>query len=420
MMRSSLFVAGLVSLLALPFSSDAGRQGAANVSGKGAKTVTPAELKKVVEGNNRFAFDLYRQLAKKKGNIFFSPYSISTALAMAYAGASGDAAKEMAKTLYFSLPPEELHPAYGKLIQSIEKRRQSERFQLKIANGLWLQQGLAVRPEFLQLTGAHYGARPQLVDFAGDPENARQRVNRWVEEKTNGRIREALGYLSNHTRFVLANAVYFKGGWQRPFDASLTKEKTFWLPAGETIRWPHMHKVATTQFYDAGDFSVLRLWYENCSMYLLLPASKDGLAKLEQSLSFDEWNKCLQRMKPHQVEMAIPKFKVSAEYSLSGELSKLGLRRVFSDGKAFEGLTSDGNLTIGQFLHKSFVAVNEKESEAAAATIITGVHPVRDGPSSPPPPRAVFHADHPFLFLIREHLTGTTLFLGRFMDPRKS
>src|SRR5271169_3568403 len=240
--------------------------------------VAAADRTAVVEGDNAFAVTLYGQLCKQSGNLFFSPESISTALAMAYAGARGDTASAMAKTLHFTLPPAQLHPAMGALLSDLNAAH--EGYQLSVANALWAQRGYSFLQDFLNLMNNDYGAGLNQVDFKGSTEAARLTINQWVEQKTANKIKDLLpaGALKPSTRLVLTNAIYFKGDWQTQFDKAQTKDEDFHLSPAQTKKVPLMHREGGFNYFNGGTFQVLEIPYKSneLSMVIFLPKDPDG------------------------------------------------------------------------------------------------------------------------------------------------
>lgn len=373
----------------------------------------------VVKGNDAFAIDLYQKLSGVKGNLFFSPFSVSTALGMTYGGARGQTADEMAKTLHFDLGQAKLHPALGGLAHAINQPGKTRKYDLTVANRLWGQQGLNFQPDFLQLTQDHYGAGLKAVDFSEQTEEARRAINAWVEEQTNNKIKELLkvGILSPNTRLVLTNAIYFKASWANNFPKDATKPSAFRLPGGETVQVPMMHQTTEARHYAGDTFRLLDLPYDgrDLSMVIILPKDVDGLAKLEQALTVARLREWMTKAQEHEVAIALPKFKITSEFELSSALKALGMSTAFTLGADFSGITTQQQLSINAVVHKAFVAIHENGTEAAAAT---AVKMTDKGPRSGGDPIAPFNADHPFLFLIRENSTGSILFMGRVAHPR--
>lgn len=376
------------------------------------------DLKSAATGINRFAFDLYRELGKKKQgkNMFLSPTSISTALAMTYAGARGMTARQMARVLHYTLPQNRMHSAYGRLIGSLNRRTRKSGNKLTVANALWAQRGLRILPGYLGLVSRKYRGGLRKMDFARVPEQCRRRINRWVEKKTNNKIKNLLkrGVISSSTRLVLTNAIYFKGQWASEFDKKNTRNAPFKRISGGPVTVPMMHQYTRFKYGASRGHQMLVLPYKGkkLSMVVLLPARNTLLAALEKSLSEKWLTRQIARTYKRKVKVFLPRFKTTAEFMLGRPLKALGMKRAFTDAADFSGITGGRDLKISAVIHKAFVHVNEEGTEAAAATAIV----MRPTSVSRNP---VFRADRPFLFLIRDNTTGTILFMGRIHDPTK-
>ncbi len=380
----------------------------------------------LVRGNSEFATHLYQRLAANDGNLFLSPYSISNALAMTYAGARGNTASEMQATLRFDLNQDRLHPAFGRLITQIHGAGEAKPrpFELTVANRLWGQKDYGFLKPFVQISKEHYGAGLEELDFMDPKENerSRQAINTWVEKQTNDRIKELLvpGTIDTQTRLVLTNAIYFKAKWLVPFDEKKTKPDAFYLLTGAKVERPMMHTVANVTFAQHDDLSLVNLLYEgyDVSMTVILPKKKDGLREVEKQLTPANLQKWLQSLSMHNVDLKLPKFTMTSAFNLSGTLKAMGMKEAFDPVNAnLKGIgisRGDLNLYVWEVIHKAFVAVDEKRTEAAAATAVI-VKTLKSSRKEPPP--AVFHADHPFVFLIRDNRSGTILFIGRLANP---
>ena len=381
-----------------------------------------ADRSTAVEGNNAFAVELYGRLRKQSGNLFFSPESISTALAMAYAGARGDTAAEMAKTLHFTLPPGQLHPAMGALLTDLNAPHDG--YQLRVANALWAQQDYTFLDDFLRLLKTDYGAGLNRVDFKAAPEAARLAINHWVEQRTEDKIKDLLqpGVVDSATRLLLTNAIYFKGDWQTQFDKTQTKDEDFHLSSARTVEAPLMHREDQFNYFNGGTFQALEIPYKTgeLSMIVFLPNEVSGLSALEASLTPAAMQQWLGQLRPAaKVILTLPKFTMTREFNLAGTLGAMGMPRAFQNDLAdFSGMTGDRGhkLFISAVIHKAFVDVNEEGTEAAAATSVTMRAATAHAPDRTPP--IVFRADHPFLFLIRDNRSGGILFMGRVADPK--
>ncbi len=371
-------------------------------------------IRTLVRGNNQFALELYAKLREKDGNLFFSPYSISTALGMTYAGARGNTAKQMAATLHFTQSQDTLHTVFGLLIKQINGDGKPRGYELYTANALWLQSDYHFLPGFLKLTRPNYGAELREVDFKGASEATRQTINAWVEKQTKDRIKELLkaGILDEQTRLVLTNAIYFKGNWASQFKKEATRDEPFLVAADKKVNVPMMHQKADCKYFDTAKLQLLEMPYEgkDLSMVVLLPKEADGLADLEKSLTMNLQN-WLVRLHKSDVEVALPKFQATSEFRLDKALIDMGMKDAFDIGTAdFSGMTGSRDLYIKAVVHKAFVDVNEEGTEAAAATaVVENKNSPRVTPS--------FRADHPFLFLIRDTRYGSILFLGRVTNP---
>ncbi len=374
---------------------------------------TEGDLPAVVEGNTAFALDLYARLRTEDGNLFLSPYSISTALAMTYAGARGETARQMADVLHFLREQERVHPAFAALKSSIEAAGNGAGCRLHMANALWGQQGEGFLDEFLALTKKHYGAGFREVDFVQATEQARKTINTWVAGQTRKKITELLqrGDLDPSTVLVLTNAIYFKGDWASRFDRGYTRESPFRISEQDQVVVPMMHQLRRFPFAATDELDLLEMPYagDRLSMVLLLPKRVGGLAALEDSLSRKNLEWWLGRLRQQPVRVSLPRFKLDARFDLGGTLAALGMPDAFNGRKAdFSAMTGQRDLWIDAVIHQARVEVNEEGTEADAATAVV----MKKGLPIPE-----FIADHPFLFLIRDRQTGSILFLGRVVNP---
>lgn len=373
----------------------------------------------VVKGNHKFAFDLYSQVGKGDGNLFFSPLSISTALAMTYAGARGNTEAQMAQALHFSLSQERLHPGYSVLMQELQAEPAQSGFEFSIANALWGQSGYEFHKEFIDTTREYYDAGFKEVDFVKDAEQARGTINSWVEAKTRDKIKELIkpGILTDLTRLVLTNAIYFKGQWMSQFKKERTRPEPFELMSGEKIEVPMMNQTRELNYSEDETAQILEMPYEGnqLSMVIFLPKEKKGVKDLESLLGAETFKNRVSALRKQDVIVSLPKFKMTSEFFLSKELKALGMTDAFDTELAdFSGMTPDPvGLYISEVIHKAFVDVNEEGTEAAAATAV-----VMTLTAMMPEPKPVFRADHPFIFIIRDKGSDSILFIGRVMDPR--
>jgi serpin B len=376
-----------------------------------------ADLRAVARANNDLAVDLYGQLAKKEGNVFFSPFSVSAALGMTSAGARGETLKEMEKALH--LPSQKtLHPAMGHLLHELSGKGAKRKYDLTVANTLFGQQGYRFEKEFTDLLGRHYGAGMQLVDFKKDTEAARLAVNAWAQKETRDRIKDLVprGVITDRTKLVLVNAIYFKGDWKSQFKEASTTEQEFHLADGKKVKAKLMFQGDRFPLARTPEASVLELPYagDELSMAVILPKERGGLAALEKGLTRERLAGWLDRLgAPGKVLVWLPKFKFELASGLKGPLMALGMKTAFTNAADLSGMDGTSELYIQDVVHKAFVEVNEKGTEAAAATGVVV------GTKSAPAVTPEFRADHPFLFLIRDKKSGAILFFGRVSDPTK-
>jgi serpin B len=387
-----------------------------------APEVEPADLQKLIADNSAFALALYQAVRETEGNLFFSPYSLSLALAMTYAGARADTESQMAAALHFGLPQEKLHPAFNALDLSLPRGKAktkegqpTEGFRLHIANALWGQTDDQFLPAFLDTLAENYGAGLQLLDFRADPEAARDTLNRWVSEQTEKKIQDLFpqGSITELTRLVLANAIYFNAAWLHPFEAERTRDGDFHLLDGGKVTVPMMTETEMLGYAAAEGYQAVELPYAggDFSMVVMLPA-EGQFAQFEQSLDVGRVGAIVSGLQTANVHLTLPKFTYSTRLSLKQTLTAMGMKDAFVPNIAdFSGMAGTRDLFIMDVLHQAYVKVDEAGTEAAAATgVVVGVT------SAPPPPVEV-RIDRPFLFVIRHRETGTLLFVGRVVDP---
>jgi serpin B len=337
---------------------------------------------------------------------------------MAYAGARGETAAEMARVLHYTLPPERLHPAMGARLAAMNAPHAG--YELHVADALWAEREAKILASYLKLTQEDYAAGLRRAEFRNAPEPARIEINRWVEQQTNDRIQNLLppGTITTNTRLVLTNAIYFKGRWSAPFDKAQTKEGAFHLSATQSVQAPLMHRAGNYGYYEGERFQALELPYagDEITMVVLLPKDSTGLAALEGELTANAIDQWIGQITPtKKVMVTLPRFTMTDRFELHHALAAMGMGRVFAGEADFSGIDGKRDFSISDAVHKAFVEVNEEGTEAAAATGLvfraTAMH------FEPPP--VIFRADHPFLFLIRETKSGGILFLGRLNDPTK-
>jgi serpin B len=380
--------------------------------------VEPISIISTEDGNNLFALDLYAKLREEPGNLFFSPYSISTALAMTYAGARGETEKQMAKTLHFVLPEGKLHNALSRLQRDLNERGKKGAYELTVSNALWGQKGYGFLKDFLGIIASNYEGGFNEVDFASDAESVRQTINKWVEDKTNGKIKDLIGpgILDKFTRLVLTNAIYFKGNWAKQFDGNKTEESSFTLLNGEKINVSMMNQRAEFNYMETEGVQGIELPYtdDELSMFIFLPKKFDGLGDLEKSLTLENLSDWMEQFSKREVIVSVPKVRMTNQVSLVDVLRSMGMQDAFSMKADFSGMDGTKDLYISAVIHKAFVDMNEEGTEAAAATAV--ILRLKSAPVKAP----IFRADHPFLFLIRDNKSGSILFMGRLTDPSQT
>lgn len=395
-------------------------------AGKGAEDPPSGDdVTTLSHDNGKFAFDLYRELSEGEGNLFFSPYSISTALAMTYVGAVGDTRDAMADTLRFSLPSDRLHGAFEELSGDLGSRTaggDEGSFHLNSANAVWAQEGHPFQDVYLDVVKGSYGGEVSLADFVGDPEGSRSEINGWVGEATHGRIEDLIapGVIDALTRMVLVNAVYFKAGWFYPFDEGATATAPFYL-LDDTTAGVEMMKATEYFGHGVGDgYQVVVLPYAGGEMFMVVLLPDQGLFReFEERLDADLLDEALAQVGQSYVALEMPRFGFDASFRLADTLKAMGMSAAFDAGAAdFSGMDGlscaagdDGCLYVGAVVHKAFVSVDEEGTEAAAATGVM----MRNESANPMPVEV--RVERPFIFTIIDDATGTNLFLGRVLKP---
>lgn len=383
---------------------------------KSAETAsTETDLEALARGNNTFALQLYEKLKAEEGNLFCSPHSISSALAMVYAGAGGATKRQMEQILHLGLSGEHLHEAYRQAHQGLLSEDKKQGYEFISASALWIMKGLSVRREYAKCVKTDYKAQVVEADFTRNPESARRSINAWVEKQSRGKFKDLIGegVLTSQTRLVLTNAIYFHGLWTSQFTKENTRSATFTLLRNEKITVPMMQQTAAFNYLESGDFKALELPYKGSalSLVIFLPTRYDGLEKLEESLTAENVDKWLNQMTKKEIYVELPKFKMRSKKDLSKALKSMGLSDLFSAPPAdLSGIDGKQDLFVSALLHEAAVDVNEKGTEAAAAT--AGTISTTSISQS-----AEFKADHPFVFLIRQIKPNNIIFLGRLINP---
>jgi len=382
--------------------------------------VASSDLDDLVRGNGAFAFDLYQAIREENGNLFYSPYSISLALAMTYAGARSRTEQQMADTLHFTLSQDRLHPAFNALDLALASRAEGAEgqdeggFRLHIANSIWGQTGYSFLPEFLDLLAESYGVGLRLLDFKNTPEESRVTINYWVSDQTEGRIEDLIpqSVIDTWTRLVLANAIYFNAAWLHPFEEERTHDGAFHLLDGGQVTVPMM---AQTEFfgYAGGDgYQAVELPYVGgeLSMIILLPEA-GRFEEFQNSLDTERVDAIVSDLGRTNVALTMPKFSFDSTFQLAEILADMGMPGAFSEMADFSGMDGTRDLFIRDVMHKAFVSVDEAGTEAAAATAV--VMGLKALPATP----IEVTVDHPFVFMIRDIQTDAILFVGHVLNP---
>jgi len=373
-----------------------------------------ADPTSIIEANNRFAFEFYSQLAKQEDdkNIFYSPWSISTAFAIAYEGARGNTADEM--TQVFGFPSDDNQRRNEFKSANNDLNQKDAKYKLSVANALWIADFFEPIQEYVDVAKTYYDSEVSKVDFVTD--EGIKTINEWVKQKTEEKIDKVLeeGSTNALTRLVITNAIYFKGNWVTQFDEENTYVDSFWVSLYENVQVPMMRLEPTFFNYTKTDqLQVLELPYEGdkLSMLVLLPNEKDGLGAAEKTLTVENLSQWKDNLSSTETVVLLPKFSLETKYDLIPSLERLDMPTAFQEGVAdFSGITEIERLFIAQAIHKAFVDVNEEGTEAAAVTAIE----IR---TESAPVYEIFKADHPFIFIIQDNETDNILFLGRVVNP---
>jgi len=382
--------------------------------------IAPADISSLTEGNSVFAFNLYKLLSEEEGNLFYSPYSISAALAMAYAGAREDTEKQMADTLQFYLSQNQLHPAFNSLDQKLASRgegaqgKDGEGFRLNIVNAIWGQRDYTFLTSFLDTLAENYGAGLRILDFISETEPSRITINDWVSDETEGRIEDLIpqGAINQLTRLVLTNAIYFNVAWQYPFEEDATSPGVFYLLNGDEVTVPMMEQQESFSYDEGDNYQAVELPYDGqeLSMVILLPSSGQ-FETFEEAIDYQRVKDIIENLERREVRLKMPKFEFDSSFGLKKTLIDMGMPIAFSAGADFSGMTGEKDLFISDVIHKAFVSVDEAGTEAAAATAV-----IMELTAMPETPVEVA-LNRPFIFLIRDIEIGAILFVGRVTNP---
>jgi len=376
----------------------------------------------IVDGNNKFACNLYHQVqgGTTGTNLFYSPFSISMALAMTYAGARTETALQISQTLNFQ-QGEKFHTEYSQLLKGLVEGTEGK-IKLNIANGLWAQKDYKFLESYFDMVKSNYRSELKNVDFADniEREKTRKDINTWVEQKTNDKIKDLLsqGDLTSMTRLVLVNAIYFYGDWANPFEKQATHPKDFSLMDGAKINAPFMNQQGRFNYCEDSKIQVIEIPYEGnkASMVIFLPKKNKWMAEFENSFDYKYYQDIIAALQYNEVRLSLPKFQTTYKINLSTTLSQMGMPLAFSANADFSGMTGKKDLCISEVIHQAFIDVTERGTEAAAATAgIMKMTAIRM-PNEP----KIFNANHPFVFLIKNNVTGSILFMGKIMNPEAS
>lgn len=369
-------------------------------------------------GVNAFGVSLYQELAAKEGNVFFSPASIHTALTMTYAGARNQTAEQIASAMQYPSEPngEAFFKNYGRFLAELTPAEKAD-YRLDIANALWIQENYNILPEFLKINKDTFHAGLFPLDFITQPDPSRLKINAWVAEQTQKKIKDLLPApaVTPDTRMVLTNAVYFKAEWIKQFKKRATSDRPFYPAEGEQTQVPTMHQTARFDYAEDDKAQVLKMDYRGgeVAMLVVLPKQRGGLPAVEKALSVEQLIRWVNALKSQRVSVWLPKVKMDYRVELKKPLSALGMALAFSGDADFSGMTREEKLCISDVYHKAFVAIDEKGTEAAAATAVVMMRATAI-PSEKP---VVFRANHPYLVLLRHEKTGAILFMGRVSQP---
>jgi len=411
--KEFIFVTILILLVIIP--SCKSRQ---KISDTGKNMRESISIKDISEANNEFAISLYKKIGDEAKNVVFSPYSISSALAVTYAGAKENTAREMADVLWFPDDQEAFHPGYKAFTDSILLTGIEKGTEFRIANALWVQEDYKLRQDFLELADSCYNAKAENVNFKNpeELELTRQKINRWVEKITNDKIRDLIpqGVLQELTRLVITNAIWFNGNWSDPFDKSNTSASLFNISSERSVNTDFMHQKSHAGYYEDEEVQALELAYKGNkkSMIIILPKETDGWKLVGRVLTPQRLNIISGSMEDKEVEMAIPKFTFENQFNLKETLIQMGMKIPFSNDADFTGMTASNDLKIDEVIHKAFIEVNESGTEAAAATAVIMVLK-----SALQEETIRFTANHPFIYFIMDKTTGGIIFMGRLVNP---
>lgn len=413
------FYAGCVALVTLSgCSSEAAQQ----ESIKEMPASSQSDMHNIARANNGFAFDMYHQLKKNNHNLFFSPLSISEALAMTYVGAKGETKTEMAGALHFKMSDYHLKYAFKGLESHLKSFNDTKDYTLRTANAIWPEKSFSIKKSFSDDVKLYFASKSTAMDYRNNAGSAKNTINNWIAKQTNNRILNIIPSIDPSTKLILTNAVYFKAKWLHEFAKNATDKKPFYLQNATESEVDMMHQSMHFKYAEGSDYQAVVLPYKNngTSMVVILP-SKGKYDRVVRNLGRHTLNSIEKKASTeYRVVLSLPKFKITTEtMDLVDHFKALGMKRAFSDSADFSGISEVKGLEITQILHKAFIEVSEKETEAAASTVVMiGVTSV--GPYAPPAPKVkVVNVDRPFIVIIKDEETGQVLFMGNIVNPKK-
>lgn len=385
-------------------------------------TSSGSDMHKIARSNNSFAFDMYHQLLQKNQNLFLSPLSISEALAMTYVGAGGETKAEMAKALHFKMSDYHLKYAFSGLDAHLKSFNKSKDYTLNIANAIWPEKSFNIKKSFSDDVKMYFTSKSAAMDYRNNAVGAKNSINNWIAKQTNNRILNMISSIEPNTKLILTNAVYFKAKWLNAFDKKVSDKRPFYLHNATEIEVDMMHQTSNLKYAEGADYQAVTLPYNTrgTSMVLILPR-KGKYDRVVSGLGSQILNKIKKNSTTgYEVVLSLPKFKITTEtMDLVSKFQALGVKRAFSKRADFSGISNDEGLEITQILHKAFIEISEKETEAAAATVVM-IGLTSAGPYAPPPPKVkVVNVNRPFIIIVKDEETGQVLFMGNIVNPEK-